>query len=282
MRIKALLKVAAVVIGCAIAITVLILLVKAVEIRSEKEKWVERFSTKIELQQDIQTILRHSNVFAGQQLSDTLEDLDVSNDQVNQLIAQVSGLAEDLRVSEDVLTKRNQEFKDLEEKVAKLGELEEKRDKLAADLEAKKNAEAEVARKAAQEEIVNQSVSASAVVSIATSYSDASPLKEPANCPHSHSFTGNVSGYSSTPDQTYGNPYETSTGTRVHWGTVAVDPNHIPYGCRIVIDGFPDTVFVAEDTGGAVLGYWNRVDIWFPSRSGAEEWGRRWLMVTVV
>ncbi len=110
----------------------------------------------------------------------------------------------------------------------------------------------------------------------------ASPLPEPQDCPKGKSFTGNVSGYSSTPDQTWGDPFTTATGTTVHWGTIAVDPRHIPYGCRLKIDAFPNTVFVAEDTGGAILGYWNRIDIWFPSRNAALDWGRQYRSVTVV
>lgn len=53
-----------------------------------------------------------------------------------------------------------------------------------------------------------------------------------------------------------GPPYKTATGTTPHIGGCAVDPNTIPLGSYIKING---VVYHAEDTGGAIDG--NRIDI---------------------
>jgi 3D (Asp-Asp-Asp) domain-containing protein len=45
----------------------------------------------------------------------------------------------------------------------------------------------------------------------------------------------------------------TKTGTVPHWGTVAVDPQVIPLGSTVYIQGLG--VFKAEDTGGAIVGH---------------------------
>jgi 3D (Asp-Asp-Asp) domain-containing protein len=49
----------------------------------------------------------------------------------------------------------------------------------------------------------------------------------------------------------------TRTGTVPHWGTVAVDPNVIPLGSTVYVQGLG--VFKAEDTGGYIVG--DRVDV---------------------
>src|SRR5262249_54039712 len=59
----------------------------------------------------------------------------------------------------------------------------------------------------------------------------------------------------------------TTTGTTPRWGTVAVDPQVIPLGTRLLIEGFDGTVFIAEDTGGTVRG--NLIDIWFDDGAAA-------------
>lgn len=61
----------------------------------------------------------------------------------------------------------------------------------------------------------------------------------------------------------------TKSGTMVRPGVVAVDPEVIPLGTEIIIEGLG--VFTAEDTGGAIKG--NRLDIYFESRKEALEFG---------
>ena len=53
----------------------------------------------------------------------------------------------------------------------------------------------------------------------------------------------------------------TVTGTRVHHGTIAVDPRYIRLGTRMYIPGYGKGR--AEDTGGAIKGA--HIDVWMPS-----------------
>lgn len=69
-------------------------------------------------------------------------------------------------------------------------------------------------------------------------------------------------------------------GERVYWGAVAVDPNVIPLGTRMYIEGYGNKVFVASDTGSAIKGY--RIDIWYPTLQAAREFGAQRLTVTII
>lgn len=63
----------------------------------------------------------------------------------------------------------------------------------------------------------------------------------------------------------------TFTGTTARpFYTLAVDPEVIPLGTLVVIEGFSG-VFRAEDTGSAIKG--NRIDIFFPNHQEALEFG---------
>lgn len=72
----------------------------------------------------------------------------------------------------------------------------------------------------------------------------------------------------------------TASGTHVHWGTAATDWRVYPLGTRLRIEGFPDDVFVVEDTGGGLRG--QMVDIWFPDLPTAEAFATHHLKVSVV
>lgn len=68
----------------------------------------------------------------------------------------------------------------------------------------------------------------------------------------------------------------TYTGTKpVEGRTVAVDPDVIPLGSEIIIDG---KKYIAEDIGGAIKG--KRIDIYFDSHTQALEFGVKELEVT--
>lgn len=60
--------------------------------------------------------------------------------------------------------------------------------------------------------------------------------------------------------------------------TIAVDPDVIPLGSKVKIEGVG--VYVAEDTGSAVKG--NIVDIYFSNHSEALSWGRQNVKLEVV
>ena len=63
----------------------------------------------------------------------------------------------------------------------------------------------------------------------------------------------------------------TASGKRARWGTVAVDRRVIKLGSKLRIEGYPDTIFRAEDVGGAIKG--NHIDVWFPSHREALKFG---------
>ena len=69
----------------------------------------------------------------------------------------------------------------------------------------------------------------------------------------------------------------TSTGTTVHYGTVAVDPRFIPYGTRMLIVSHDGEryygIATAEDCGGAIKR--DKMDLYFPTYEECIEFGRR-------
>ena len=72
--------------------------------------------------------------------------------------------------------------------------------------------------------------------------------------------------------------YRTATGTWPSRGTVAVDPEVIPLGTKLYIEGYGEAV--AEDTGGLVKG--NIIDLYFPTESECWEFGRRQVEVRIL
>ena len=72
-----------------------------------------------------------------------------------------------------------------------------------------------------------------------------------------------------------GDSSSTATGTTPTVGrTVAVDPNVIPYGSEVIINGH---TYIAEDCGGAIKG--NRIDILFETHQEALAFGIRYAEV---
>lgn len=69
----------------------------------------------------------------------------------------------------------------------------------------------------------------------------------------------------------------TYTGTKATPDrTVAVDPNVIPLGSTLYING---SAYVAEDIGGAIKG--NRIDVFFPDHNTAKHFGVQYAEVTI-
>jgi 3D (Asp-Asp-Asp) domain-containing protein len=94
-----------------------------------------------------------------------------------------------------------------------------------------------------------------------------------------HSFSARITAYTY---QTPGNGAHgsiTRSGTPVRWGVLAVDPRVIPLGSRVQIEGFND-VFIAEDTGGGVIG--NHVEIFYGDYGSAIRFGVQVRTVTVL
>ena len=66
----------------------------------------------------------------------------------------------------------------------------------------------------------------------------------------------------------YANGY-TATGAKATQGvTIATDPDVIPMGTEVEIDGH---IYIAQDVGGAISG--NRIDLYFESHEDALRWG---------
>ncbi len=79
-----------------------------------------------------------------------------------------------------------------------------------------------------------------------------------------------ITAYSSTVDQTNSEPFITASGSWVEDGIVAA--NFLPFDTKIRIPKyFGDKIFVVKDRMNRR--YDNRVDIWFPSRSQATNFG---------
>ncbi len=92
-------------------------------------------------------------------------------------------------------------------------------------------------------------------------------------------ITAELTGYSSTVDQTNSQPFITASGSRVRDGIVAA--NFLEFGTEIRIpEYFGDKVFVVKDrmnrrysspSNGTYDGY---IDIWFSTRGEATNFGR--------
>ena len=91
---------------------------------------------------------------------------------------------------------------------------------------------------------------------------------------YTHSDTVEATAYTHTDK---GCDLTTATGTKVRWGTVAVDPSRIPYGTRMFIianDGsYVYGIATAEDCGGDIKG--DRMDLYMPTYEQCREFGRR-------
>ena len=73
-----------------------------------------------------------------------------------------------------------------------------------------------------------------------------------------------------------GNP--TFTGVMPQRGTIAVDPNVIPLGQEVYVEGYGYAI--AQDTGGAIRG--NKIDVFKDTREEAINWGRRNVRVYIL
>lgn len=86
--------------------------------------------------------------------------------------------------------------------------------------------------------------------------------------------------YSSTPEETDGDPFITAASTAVRDGIVA--NNLFPIGTKIRIPAlYGDKVFVVEDRMSKKKGYYH-IDIWFPSHAAAENFGAKLLYVEIL
>jgi len=88
-----------------------------------------------------------------------------------------------------------------------------------------------------------------------------------------------VTAYSSTPDQTSGDPFVTASGSLVRDGVIAA--NFLPIGTKVRFpEKFGNKIFVVEDR--MHQRYWYRADIWMPTRQQAQEWGVKYTKIEIL
>lgn len=92
-------------------------------------------------------------------------------------------------------------------------------------------------------------------------------------------YVVSASAYSSSVDETDDTPFITAKGTYVRDGIVAT--NFLPFGTAIKIpEIYGDKIFVVEDRMNRR--YVTNVDIWFPSKELAKQFGRKTVTIEVI
>jgi 3D (Asp-Asp-Asp) domain-containing protein len=93
-------------------------------------------------------------------------------------------------------------------------------------------------------------------------------------------FSGVVdaTAYNSIEWQTDSTPWITALGTRCREGVIAA--NFLPFGTKVLIDGFGDQVFVVEDRMNKR--YKKRIDIWMKEYNDAIKFGRQKIKFYVI
>ena len=93
-------------------------------------------------------------------------------------------------------------------------------------------------------------------------------------------YVVSASAYSSTPDQTDASPFITARGTYVRDGIIAA--NFLPFGTRVKIPKmYGNKIFIVEDRMNKRYGS-GHIDIWFPDRESALQFGRRTITIEVL
>lgn len=88
-----------------------------------------------------------------------------------------------------------------------------------------------------------------------------------------------VTGYSSSVDETDDDPHITASGSATRDGVVAT--NLLPFGTKVRIPGeFGDKIFVVEDRMHRRFA--DRIDIWFPSKNEAKQFGKKNLEIEIL
>ncbi len=114
----------------------------------------------------------------------------------------------------------------------------------------------------------------------ANSFLASAPLPSPPSPKVVQTLKMVATAYSSTPGETDSTPFITAAGTTVRDGIVA--NNLFPMGTKIRIpELYGDKIFVVEDRMNKKKGYYH-IDIWFPSRSEAKDFGAKLLFVEIL
>lgn len=150
----------------------------------------------------------------------------------------------------------------------------EKAEKAAAEKAAKEQAARE-AQAAAEKEAAEQAAAEAAAQATAQATAQAAMTQ-----PVGQTFIMESTAYSSDPADALGGGTVTATGQNLLTNpmAVAVDPNVIPLGTRLYVEGYGEAI--ASDTGGAIKG--NIVDVHFSTYEQCIQWGRRQVKVTIL
>ena len=102
---------------------------------------------------------------------------------------------------------------------------------------------------------------------------------EPNNIQYKSSFDGYAMQMEATGYSAYdpGCGHYTATGAYLQYGIAAVDPDVIPLGTSMYVEGYGNAI--AADMGGAIVG--NRIDLAFDSYQEALNWGRQYVNVYI-
>lgn len=88
-----------------------------------------------------------------------------------------------------------------------------------------------------------------------------------------------VTAYSSTPEQTSGNPFITASGAHVADGTIAA--NFLAFGTKVRFPEYSgDKIYTVQDRMSSR--YWERADIWFANTWEARRFGVRNLTIEIL
>jgi 3D (Asp-Asp-Asp) domain-containing protein len=83
--------------------------------------------------------------------------------------------------------------------------------------------------------------------------------------------------YSSTVDQCDSSPFITANGTHVHDGTLAA--NFLKFGTKVKFPSlYGDKIFIVEDRMKSDY----KVDLWFPTRQEAKNFGAKWIEMEIL
>lgn len=149
---------------------------------------------------------------------------------------------------------------------------------------AKEKAEKEAAEKAAAEKAAKEQAAREAQAAAEKEAAEQAAAEAAAQAattqPVGQTFIMESTAYSSDPADALGGGTVTATGQNLLTNpmAVAVDPNVIPLGTRLYVEGYGEAI--ASDTGGAIKG--NIVDVHFSTYEQCIQWGRRQVKVTIL
>jgi 3D (Asp-Asp-Asp) domain-containing protein len=70
----------------------------------------------------------------------------------------------------------------------------------------------------------------------------------------------------------------TASGVKARKGTIAADISRYPYGTKMYVPGYGWGE--VQDIGSAIKG--DHIDIFFPSKKDAVNWGRKYLDIKII